>query len=163
MTMDSNQTNFNEQLNILAGPDQDRKPVGLTAHLRGLAMVLMEISAKEKDDEKKDEYFKIIFDRLEKDAEEIKQMVEGLKLDEMPEKVAMICKDVDEKFMQASNCHMEAVEMLKEYIDTEDSKLVDKTMESLKIGASLLEQADSMVWQLSQYSTEETPEKQMEI
>jgi hypothetical protein len=163
MTMDSNQTNFNEQLNILAGPDQDRKPVGLTAHLRGLAMVLMEISAKEKDDEKKDEYFKIIFDRLEKDAEEIKQMVEGLKLDEMPEKVAMICRDVDEKFMQASNCHMEAVEMLKEYIDTEDSKLVDKTMESLKIGASLLEQADSMVWQLSQYSTEETPEKQMEI
>lgn len=161
--MDSNQTNFNEQLNILAGPDQDRKPVGLTAHLRGLAMVLMEISAKEKDDEKKDEYFKIIFDRLEKDAEEIKQMVEGLKLDEMPEKVAMICRDVDEKFMQASNCHMEAVEMLKEYIDTEDSKLVDKTMESLKIGASLLEQADSMVWQLSQYSTEETPEKQMEI
>jgi hypothetical protein len=123
--------------------------VGINAHLRGVAFMLREISQKEKDGEKKAEYFGVVAQRLQQDAQDIGEMMEDLEADELPGALTELCQDIDGLFTGASNLHLDAINCMLEFMETEDPQAIDDSLQMLKEGSALLEQADGLVMQLS--------------
>lgn len=121
---------------------EPEKPIGLVQHLHMIGEKLLAITRKEKNPERKAEYFEVMAEILEEDGAEIQGMIEELN-QELPEKVAQITREIDEKFAGASNYFLDAVELYIQYLSTEDPALVESALNSIKQGSIALEEADA--------------------
>lgn len=120
------------------------KAIGITAHLRGMANMLREISKKEQDPERKAELFDKSRGRLTLDAREIEAMIDDLEGHELPGISTEVCEHIDGLFFDASNNHLDAISCLMGFMETENPQFIEDALEFLKQGASILEQADGM-------------------
>ncbi len=69
-------------------------------------------------------------------------MIEELN-QELPENVAQLTREIDEKFAGASNYFLDAVEFYMQYLENEDPDLIRNARNSIKQGAIMLEEADA--------------------
>lgn len=79
---------------------------------------------------------------LEEDANEIQAMIEKLN-EEVPDSVAAITREIDEKFAEASNYFLDAIEDYLDFMENEDKVLLEQASRSIKQGAINLEEADA--------------------
>ncbi len=119
-------------------------PGGITGKLYYFAQILRAIREEEKNPDKLREYNEEIQQELMDMSEEIRQMMEELYSDDLPEKVAELTRDIDDKFDEASSLHLDAVEMMLEYIETAQENLIDQAMETLEKAGGLLEHASML-------------------
>ncbi|MCD4785132.1 MAG: hypothetical protein K8T10_15055 [Candidatus Eremiobacteraeota bacterium] len=134
-----------EELEEEEPPEQ---AVGLISHLNMVGDKLLEVLEYEKDEETKIQKYQIVAQILEEDGSEIQGMIEELN-EEVPEKVSIITKEIDEKFAMASNYFLDAIEYYFEFLDTENAESIQKAKESVKEGARILEEADAKAQELT--------------
>lgn len=124
------------------------KPVGIIPHISNVADILTDISQNITDPEEKGDCYDIVYEVLTDDADEIKEMIDELN-EEVPENVAFITKEIDEKFANASNYFLDAIEFYFQFIEAEDPDHLENAKKSIKEGARLLEEADAKAQELS--------------
>jgi len=118
------------------------QPIGLIHHLKMVGDKLLEIAQNEGESEKRQQFYDEIFMIIEEDEMEIQGMIEELN-QEVPENVALIIGDIDEKFANASNYFLDAIEYYYQFPETEDPAIVERAMNSIKEGSRILEEADA--------------------
>lgn len=124
------------------------KPVGIVPHISNVADILTDISQNITDPDDKADCFDVVYEVLNDDADDIKEMIDELN-EEVPENVAFITKEIDEKFANASNYFLDAIEFYFQFIETEDPSHIDNAKKSIKEGARILEEADAKAQELS--------------
>lgn len=120
-------------------------PKGITRKLYHMGQVVLAIGQNESDFDKKKKYFDEIYHELMKEADEIKSLMEGLYDNPLPEKLANICADIDANFDEASSLHLDAIDLILEYMESGNEEKISDALETLKKGGNLLEKADSLV------------------
>lgn len=131
--------------------------ISLAQHLNTIADKLLIVSEKEKDPERKSEIFSRVFDLLENDALAIQDMVESLN-DEAPDKVLELCRDLDENFAKSANFFLSAIDLLIEFLNTEDTDFIKQAKEDIGKGSELLKTAGEMMEDLSSIPLEDERE-----
>ncbi len=129
----------------------------LADHLNIIADKLLIVSEKEKDQDRKAEIFHRVFDLLENDALTIQDMVESLNND-APDKVLELCKDLDENFAKSANFFLSAIDLLIEFLNTEEKDFLIQAKEDIGKGSELLKTAGEMVEELSSIPLEDEGE-----
>jgi len=137
-----------ENKNYMEDIAPSEQPVGLISHLNMVGDKLLETSQQEEDEERKAQEYDIIAQILEEDGTEIQGMIEELN-EEVPENVALITKEIDEKFAMASNYFLDAIEFYFDFLETENPEAIQKAKESIKEGARILEEADAKAQELT--------------
>lgn len=135
----------------------ERQPQGIAEHLEELARIILSISEKEQDEEKKLEYFQYIFNVLEQDALELQSIIEELN-EELPEQVQEACLEVDKNMARSSNFFLEAINYMVEFMETEKVKFIEKARESIQMGSESLDKAEQINQQLGEIPMEESYE-----
>ena len=131
--------------------------MSLAQHLDIVADKLLIVSEKEKDPERKSEIFNRVFDLLENDALTIQEMVESLN-NEAPEKVLELCRDLDENFAKSANFFLSAIDLLIEFLNTEETDFIKQAKEDIGKGSELLKTAGEMAEELSSIPLEDESE-----
>lgn len=124
------------------------KPTGMIPHISNVADILMDISQNISDPTEKSDCFDVVYEVLVDDADEIKEMIDELN-EEVPENVAFITKEIDEKFANASNYFLDAIEFYFQFIEAESPDHIENAKKSITEGARILEEADAKAQELS--------------
>lgn len=128
---------------------EPEKPIGIVSHLQMIGDKLMSINKKEPDPEQRAEYYGFVGELLEETSQEIQSMIEKLNDPQLPEKVAEITSEIDEKFAGASNYFLDAIEFYMDFIETENYDDIEQARISITEGVKLLEEADAKAQSLS--------------
>ena len=136
------------------GVEEQHFPVSMgVPEMLKMASEKLLAASNELDSHCKEELYRSIDTILEKCSGRIKDIISLLEYsEEATQKVKDLCREVDEKFLQASNLHLGAIECLRRFMETEESPFLEKANIAMKDGEVLLEQADSKARELSDFS-----------
>lgn len=134
----------NNQVNILAGG------TGIAGHLTRICQMLLAISQQESDQVKKREYFEEIYEQISDDAEKLKEKINAIDNEKLPENVQQISYHISEPLVRAYLHFQEAIEYLVLYIDNEEMRFAEQAMEAVEKGAIFLDVAEEHSNQLKE-------------
>lgn len=149
---------FGDFMSLNRPQNTENGNTSLAEHLNTIADKLFIVSEKEKDPERKAEIFNRVFDLLENDALTIQEMVESLN-DEAPEKVLELCRDLDENFAKSANFFLSAIDLLIEFLNTEETDFIKQAKEEIGKGSELLKTAGEMMEGLKNIPLEDNGEE----
>lgn len=136
----------NNELEII-----EHEKVDLTEHLRIISDDLLAISKSENDPTQKTEFFKGIKEELELVISELQEDMDIFHQD-MPEKVAEICKDMDKNLMECQKLYENAIGEMLKFIHSENpdlivsaKKFLDEAEEKMKKDDLFQEQLDTLI------------------
>ena len=125
----------------------EAEKVDLTDHLRTIADDLSEIDKSSDDSEQKTEFFRGIKEELEMIISELQEDMEIFH-QEMPEKVAAICKDMDKNLQECQELYEKAISNMIKFIDNRDPHLITDTKKILDEAEEKIKKDDLMQEQL---------------
>lgn len=128
--------------------NRNNQQAGLTDYLAETAMDLLAVSEDEQDDGARADFYDETYRDLMDHSDRLGRLMTDLDEEEAEEEVWEICGPVDEIFIQTANMHMDAIDMMVEFMETEDPQLIGKITETLGEAAALLEEAEDMVGRL---------------
>lgn len=124
-------------------------PVGIIQRLWEIGSLLYSLEQEGADAQKKERYFQNICAQLEKDQNEIQNMLEQLNDGNVSEKVRNLCGEIDDKFVASFNLFLDGIDYFLRYIETAQAELIDEGQRSIMQGADLLEQGNALVGDLT--------------
>jgi len=116
---------------------------GITQYLRTIADDLLYISENEKDPDKKEEYYNQIFKQLEQD--EMRLHKDSLTLDEEAHgNITEFLSEINDVMREGNILFMEAIGMMIEFTNTDNSELLAKALDSINEADGLLDRAEEL-------------------
>ncbi len=125
----------------------EEEKVDLTEHLRTIADDLLEISKSEDDEEQKTEFFKGIKEELEMVISELQEDMEIFR-EEMPEKIAAICGEMDKNLQECQELYESAIREMLKFIESGNPELIVEAKKMLKDAEEKIKKDDLMQEQL---------------
>lgn len=129
----------------------EEEKVDLTDHLRTIADDLLEVSKSTDDPDQKEEFFRGIKEELEMVIAELQEDMEIFH-EEMPDKIAEICRDMEKNLQECQDLYENAINILLKFIENKNpeliadaKKILNDAEEKIKKDDLMQEQLDTMI------------------